>query len=315
MTRGRGSCGARRSPTRISASSSAAGPRGSRCRCCSPPLGAVRQRRADAVGDHRPDRRPARPGGRLAPRAPLVGGGWLGAIAGALAVIGVVLTQDWFYYFLRGTSEVGAGRGRAVGDRPAARRPQLPGVLARLRRRADPPRVRGRSSSSTRCGCGSASRGSGPPRSACCCSPGCSRSRSSGSCRRGSAPASRSWPPPTPPTTTAISGRTVPRASSAAAVDLQVLPALIVAAVAVAIGWLARPRPGACSAIGRRRRCLVGGRGRDDARRLSGARALLPARRGADLRARRGRHRALAQLAGGLLSRAASPRPRSRRRS
>ena len=41
---------------------------------------------------------------RLASR--LIGGGWPGAIAGALAVIGVVLTQDWFYYFLRGTSEV-----------------------------------------------------------------------------------------------------------------------------------------------------------------------------------------------------------------
>jgi hypothetical protein len=41
---------------------------------------------------------------RLASR--LVGGGWGGALAGLLAVIGVVLTQDWFYYFLRGTSEV-----------------------------------------------------------------------------------------------------------------------------------------------------------------------------------------------------------------
>ncbi|MGO9960193.1 MAG: hypothetical protein ACLP50_30180 [Solirubrobacteraceae bacterium] len=36
----------------------------------------------------------------------LVGGGWQGATAGALAVIGVALTQDWFYYFFRGTSEV-----------------------------------------------------------------------------------------------------------------------------------------------------------------------------------------------------------------
>jgi hypothetical protein len=41
---------------------------------------------------------------RLASR--LVGGGWPGALAGGLAVIGVFLTQDWFYYFLRGTSEV-----------------------------------------------------------------------------------------------------------------------------------------------------------------------------------------------------------------
>ena len=40
---------------------------------------------------------------RLASR--LVGGGWAGALAGAMAVVGVLLTQDWFYYFLRGTSE------------------------------------------------------------------------------------------------------------------------------------------------------------------------------------------------------------------
>jgi hypothetical protein len=41
---------------------------------------------------------------RLAGR--LVGGGRWGLFAGLLAVIGVLLTQDWFYYFLRGTSEV-----------------------------------------------------------------------------------------------------------------------------------------------------------------------------------------------------------------
>ena len=41
---------------------------------------------------------------RLASR--LVGGGRPGAFAGLLAVIGVVLTQDWFYYWFRGTSEV-----------------------------------------------------------------------------------------------------------------------------------------------------------------------------------------------------------------
>ena len=41
---------------------------------------------------------------RLANR--LVGGGRPGAFAGLLAVIGAVLTQDWFYYWLRGTSEV-----------------------------------------------------------------------------------------------------------------------------------------------------------------------------------------------------------------
>jgi hypothetical protein len=41
---------------------------------------------------------------RLASR--LVGGGRAGAFAGLLAVAGVVLTQDWFYYWLRGTSEV-----------------------------------------------------------------------------------------------------------------------------------------------------------------------------------------------------------------
>jgi hypothetical protein len=41
---------------------------------------------------------------RLASR--LLGGGWPGALAGLLAVVGVVLTQDWLYYWLRGTSEV-----------------------------------------------------------------------------------------------------------------------------------------------------------------------------------------------------------------
>jgi hypothetical protein len=41
---------------------------------------------------------------RLASR--LVGGGRPGAFAGLLAVVGVVLTQDWFYYWQRGTSEV-----------------------------------------------------------------------------------------------------------------------------------------------------------------------------------------------------------------
>jgi hypothetical protein len=41
---------------------------------------------------------------RLASR--LVGGGRAGACAGLLAVLGVVLTQDWFYYLFHGTSEV-----------------------------------------------------------------------------------------------------------------------------------------------------------------------------------------------------------------
>lgn len=41
---------------------------------------------------------------RLANR--FAGGGWGGAFAGVLAMAGIVLTQDWFYYFLRGTSEV-----------------------------------------------------------------------------------------------------------------------------------------------------------------------------------------------------------------
>lgn len=44
---------------------------------------------------------------RLANR--LAGGGWLGALAGLLAAIGIVLTgrldQAWYYYFLHGTSE------------------------------------------------------------------------------------------------------------------------------------------------------------------------------------------------------------------
>ena len=41
--------------------------------------------------------------------ARLSGGGWLGALAGLLAAVGIVLTgrldQDWYYYFLHGTSE------------------------------------------------------------------------------------------------------------------------------------------------------------------------------------------------------------------
>jgi hypothetical protein len=41
---------------------------------------------------------------RLASR--LLGGGRAGAVAGLLAVAGVMLTQDWFYYFFHGTSEV-----------------------------------------------------------------------------------------------------------------------------------------------------------------------------------------------------------------
>jgi len=41
---------------------------------------------------------------RLAHR--LAGGGAFGILAGTLAVIGVVFTQDWPYYWLRGTSEV-----------------------------------------------------------------------------------------------------------------------------------------------------------------------------------------------------------------
>ena len=41
---------------------------------------------------------------RLANR--FTGGGWAGAVAAILAMVGIVLTQDWFYYFLRGTSEV-----------------------------------------------------------------------------------------------------------------------------------------------------------------------------------------------------------------
>ena len=41
---------------------------------------------------------------RLASR--LTGGGWAGAGGGVLAAVGVLLTQDWTYYFLHGTSEV-----------------------------------------------------------------------------------------------------------------------------------------------------------------------------------------------------------------
>jgi hypothetical protein len=41
---------------------------------------------------------------RLASR--LIGSGWAGACAGLLAVLGIVLTQDWLYYFFHGASEV-----------------------------------------------------------------------------------------------------------------------------------------------------------------------------------------------------------------
>ena len=43
---------------------------------------------------------------RLAPGPPADGRGGPRPLAGCLAVVGMVLTQDWPYYFLRGTSEV-----------------------------------------------------------------------------------------------------------------------------------------------------------------------------------------------------------------
>ena len=85
----------------------------------------------------------------------------------------------------------------------------------------------------------------------------------------------------------------------------QVLPALILAVVAVAIGWL-RDRNRVILIIGAGIAgwwvVVVG----DDARRLSGAGALLPARRRADLRARRRRARA-AGPAGRRAGRLAAP--------
>ena len=105
-------------------------------------------------------------------------------------------------------------------------------------------------------------------------------------------------------------------------VDLQVLPALILAAIAVALGWW-RERDRRPARHGRGDRGLVGGSGGHDPGRLPRARALLPARRGADLRARRRRRRAPGALAGEALptrawpSRSASPPSwwRSRSRS
>ena len=103
--------------------------------------GPVRQRRADVVGDHRAD------GGllglwrRLAPREPLDRRRLARGDRGRLAVVGVVLTQDWFYYFLRGTSEVVLIGVTLWADRPAARRPQAAGVPAGMRGGADPPRM------------------------------------------------------------------------------------------------------------------------------------------------------------------------------
>ena len=53
---------------------------------------------------------------------------------GSVAAAGVLLTQDWFYYMFRGTSEPMLDRPLAVGGRPPSRRALPPGVRARRRR-------------------------------------------------------------------------------------------------------------------------------------------------------------------------------------
>ena len=139
----------------------------------------------------------------------LAGGGWLGAFAGLLAAIGIVLTgrhdQAWYYYFLHGTSEailvgvtVWAVDRILDGKHGQAYLLMVAGGLIRpewwpfLGLYAIWLWFRHPASRARAC--------------ACCWWRGWPSSPSAGSCRRGSPPASRSWPPPTPPTTTAIWG-------------------------------------------------------------------------------------------------------------
>ena len=211
-------------------------------------------------------------------------------LAGALAVIGVVLTQYWPYYFLRGTSEVvliGVTLG-AIDRLLDGRRAQafVLAVAAGLIRPEWWPFIGlyalwlwFREPALAQLAC-----------TGCSSLPACSCCRSCGSCRRGSAPVSRSWPPATPPPTTAISAPTACALSSPAGSIFRSCRALIAAVIAVALGWWRRARPYAAR-HGRRDRRLVGGRGRHDPGRLSRPGALLPARRGPDLRTGRGRHR------------------------
>ena len=243
MTPGRGSPGAARSSTRTSSFAISGGPSWK-------PLPvvlhdrvrAVRQRRgADAVGDHRARRRAARPRGRVSTRQPGCVGRrprWAASRPALLAAGGVVVTQEWFYYMFRGTSEPMLIACRAVGDRSSswsgvtAGRSSLGVALA-----LDPPgglaaghRVRG-------CGCGSAAAAAGAARARVC-----SRSRSSGSSRRGSARGSRSSPPATPRSTTAHLGKYPFFTVLGRGVDIQTVPVLVFGVVAVALAWFRQRR-------------------------------------------------------------------------
>ena len=107
---------------------------------------AVRRRRADAVGDHGPRRRPARPRRGVPARRRcslgVVAGGCCAGLrssAGLIAAVGVVLTQEWSYYMFRGTSEPMLSRASlwAVDRHLAGRHAQA--FAVRRRRLADPP--------------------------------------------------------------------------------------------------------------------------------------------------------------------------------
>ena len=74
-------------------------------------------------------------------------------------------------------------------------------------------------------------------------------------------------------------------------IDIQLLPVLLAGVVAVVFAWFDKPRDWLVLALAGATAGLVGDRRRDDARRLSGPRALLSAGRRHDLRARRRRHR------------------------
>ena len=83
--------------------------------------------------------------------------------------------------------------------------------------------------------------------------------------------------------------------------DLQPAPWLILGLAAVAIAWFRAPRNRLVLGLDRGRGGVVGAGRRDDPRRISRARALLPACGGAHLRPRRARARTGGRLVGGLL--------------
>ena len=70
-------------------------------------------------------------------------------------------------------------------------------------------------------------------------------------------------------------------------IDIQLLPVLLAGVVAVVFAWFDKPRDWLLLRARRWHGRVVGHRRRDDARRLSGPRAVLPAGRRHDLRARR----------------------------